>query len=903
MRLRPGPAEVTEARASGASRRGGPPSTATAARVRLAAVLFAALLAGCGPGTFFPDELLDVDGDGFDPDQGDCDDRDPSAHPAHPEVCDGKDNDCDGLVDGNDPDVGDGDGDGADACVDCDDADPLAAPDLVEACDGIDTDCDGELLADEGDEDGDGALACGGDCDDADPSVSPDLFEECDGRDNDCDDLVDEGLDEDFDGFTWCGGDCAPEDPAVYPGAPEGCDGLDSDCDGAVPADEADADGDGHPSCAGDCDDADATTFPGAPELCNGLDDSCAGVLGPEEQDGDGDGVTPCAGDCDDASGDVFPGAPDLCDGLDNDCDPTTQIAEADADSDGFAPCAGDCDDSEAQVFPGAPELCNGVDDGCAGAVPSDESDTDGDGWRPCAGDCDDGDATVRPGVPELCDGIDTDCDGVLPADEADADADGQSSCAGDCDDADATRFDGASEQCDGLDTDCDGLLPADEADGDGDGEMPCAGDCDDADPARFAANPEACTGVDDDCDGAVDDADPDLPDADGDGAGPCADCDDAEPTTSPGAVEQCGDSVDNDCDGHTDEPADDDVPPLAAAGGGEGAAEGRLELFEVGATGVLTSLGAAGEVFATGVSLGAVAADVDGDGVADLVQERLVPGSPGLDDVVAVRPTCGGGHDVFAPSGVELPGDHHVVAAADLDGDGDDDLLSVRFSGGEIGQVRSHLNDGFGTFTGLADAGQLETPPLLDRWTVGSRPLDHDGDGLPDLVECGWSPPDGASLCLLHPGLGDGSFGAGTAVALLALPVDALVQGDFDEDGAADLLLGASDHGDPGSLHLLLGDGAGGFGLPAEVADLAPGVEAGGPAAGRSALAPLDLDGDGTLDLLALVASQAVGTDRELVALTGDGAGGFTAGAPAAFVSTLPDPSGRDWVAAAPPP
>lgn len=45
-------------------------------------------------------EATDADGDGY-PAADDCDDADPSAHPNATEYCDGVDNDCDGVIDGD----------------------------------------------------------------------------------------------------------------------------------------------------------------------------------------------------------------------------------------------------------------------------------------------------------------------------------------------------------------------------------------------------------------------------------------------------------------------------------------------------------------------------------------------------------------------------------------------------------------------------------------------------------------------------------------------------------------------------------------------------------------------------------------------------------------------------------
>ncbi len=68
----------------------------------------------------------DLDGDGWTEAQGDCDDGDPAVHPGAEELCNGVDDDCDGvLADGEDADA---DGDGALACDDCDDSDATVLP-------------------------------------------------------------------------------------------------------------------------------------------------------------------------------------------------------------------------------------------------------------------------------------------------------------------------------------------------------------------------------------------------------------------------------------------------------------------------------------------------------------------------------------------------------------------------------------------------------------------------------------------------------------------------------------------------------------------------------------------------------------------------------------------------------
>ena len=62
-----------------------------------------------------------------------------------------------------------------------------------ELCDGLDNDCNGvaDYPGGEVDNDGDGVLSCR-DCDDNDPSISPNVYDNCNGIDNDCDGIIDD---------------------------------------------------------------------------------------------------------------------------------------------------------------------------------------------------------------------------------------------------------------------------------------------------------------------------------------------------------------------------------------------------------------------------------------------------------------------------------------------------------------------------------------------------------------------------------------------------------------------------------------------------------------------------------------------------------------------------------------
>jgi hypothetical protein len=445
----------------------------------------------------------------------------------------------------------DADGDGSPAGVDCDDLDASTFPGAPEVCDERDNDCDGDV--DEGvletffqDADGDGygspfvsieacEAAVGfadntGDCNDLDASVNPDGQEICDTVDNDCDGVVDEPdasdastwyADHDGDGWGATGdttlscsapvgyvlhdGDCDDANPSFHPGALEAdcTDASDYNCDGSVGFEDADADG--YAACE-DCDDTQAAVNEAATEVCDGIDNDCDGTA---DEDDAADAVT-WYGDSD---GDGHGGT-------------TFQVIACTAPV-GYVSTSDDCDDLDASSYPGASESCDTADNDCDGQV--DEgveltfyADADGDGYgdsgqptQSCTqppgysangDDCNDDEPSARPGGLEVCDGLDNDCNGTVDDDALDADTwypDGDG--------------DGYGSATGGVDS-CSAVS----------GYVADGTDCADSDAARNPAAAEACNGVDDDCDGSTDEADATdattwYQDLDGDGAGNAA--------------------------------------------------------------------------------------------------------------------------------------------------------------------------------------------------------------------------------------------------------------------------------------------------------------------------------------------------------------------------------------------
>jgi len=399
----------------------------------------------------------------------DCNDSDSARYPGNPEVCDFKDNDCDGFTDEGVlttyyRDV-DGDGYGnasvtttncsqptgyVSNSTDCDDGCGVCNPGETEVCDGVDNDCD--LATDESSA--------------ADASTWY--------RDSDSDGYGNSGSTTQAcsqpSGYVGNSTDCADGDPARYPGNGELCDGKDNDCSGATAVDVGcDDDNDNHcdalmttvgtpPTCtagSNDCDDNDAARYPGNAEICDDKDNDCSGATAIDVGcDSDNDDYcdenmtivgTPgtCSkggDDCDDSCITCYPGRTEICDGNDNDCD-----GNVDEDLGTITCGLGICEATAAGCSGGVPQSCTpgtpgtescgnvGTDDDCDGDINEISHDLGGDpiyvGDPGCdsmtPGICNPGtyacDGSSLSCIPiiavgaqtEICDGLDNDCDGA----------------------------------------------------------------------------------------------------------------------------------------------------------------------------------------------------------------------------------------------------------------------------------------------------------------------------------------------------------------------------------------------------------------------------------------------------------------------------------------------------------
>ncbi|MCE9576021.1 MAG: hypothetical protein K8W52_22910 [Deltaproteobacteria bacterium] len=301
------------------------------------------------------------------------------------EICNGKDDNCNGLVD---------DGINCQGCVAiCSNAAHC------DTCNNIDEDCDGKI-----DEDF-APVACGpatGECDPGTTTcvngvtgcsggVGP-ATEVCDNKDNDCDTIVD--------GMT----------SPCYPPATAGCNTTTGVCLGICKFGTSTCTAGVNGTCSG-------AITPVTEIACNGLDDNCNGVVD------EGSGTEQCNGKDDDCDGKIDEGVATTDPDIGAACGTPPFVGECKA---GVVQCVGGAETCVGEVNP-TTEACDNKDNNCDGVV---DNNVPGFGGAcgTSVGECDPGTLQCVGGAPdcvgdtgpftEVCDNKDNNCNGLT--DEAD---------------------------------------------------------------------------------------------------------------------------------------------------------------------------------------------------------------------------------------------------------------------------------------------------------------------------------------------------------------------------------------------------------------------------------------------------------------------------------------------------
>lgn len=254
------------------------------------------------------------------------------------------------------------------------------------------------------------------------------------------------------------------------------------------------------------------------------------------------------------------------------------------------------------------------------------------------------------------------------------------------------------------------------------------------------------------------------------------------------------------------------------------------------------------------------VAADFDNDGDNDLVFSE---------GVIGVGFARNRGDGTFSTSVIDYVGRNPILAAADMDGDSDVDVVVSAHFG--ISKLKVLLNNGAGDFTGLPIVSGLNGGGSSSGYPIIIT--DIDGDSNMDVVvgQREWIDPTYQMNVLTYRNNGSGSLATPVVLHLgEGLSPVGLAAGDVDNDGDDDIAVGDATNG---VIRILTNtDGV-----------LTPTISlAVGPDLRDVKLA--DLDDDGRLDVVAAVRAAEYSDDgptttpsESISVWYGEAAGGFS--------------------------
>lgn len=216
-------------------------------------------------------------------------------------------------------------------------------------------------------------------------------------------------------------------------------------------------------------------------------------------------------------------------------------------------------------------------------------------------------------------------------------------------------------------------------------------------------------------------------------------------------------------------------------------------------------------------------AADIDGDGDLDVISGSQA------DAKIAWYENDGLGN--FGPQQIITTNTTsvHDVYGTDLDGDGDIDILAAVFGSNTVAWYEN--TNGQGNFSSAKIISTLEITPFA------VYPVDLDGDGDMDVLCAAWQ---GNRIIWFENLDGDGNFGPSRVISINANATQSVFAADIDDDGDMDVLF-TSLVDDKVAWHRNI-DGQGNFGAE-QIITL--------NANGATCVYAADLDNNGTIDVL----------------------------------------------------